>query len=182
MISASRSDQVVKDASLSRCGKFRWALTRRWGVGKQICWVMLNPSSADHRRDDPTILRTIKFTRLWGFAALTVVNLYPFRSSRPPECRRWAQSAMARQAMERNAAIVAHEAHQAALVVAAWGGHAWDVLWVNAILDAILTGPTAGPEIYCLGRTKTGCPKHPLARGKHRIPDDQQPVLWRSKY
>ena len=26
--------------------------------------------------------------------------------------------------------------------------------------------------------TLSGAPKHPLARGQHRIPDDQEPMQW----
>jgi hypothetical protein len=33
---------------------------------------------------------------------------------------------------------------------------------------------------YCMGTNKDGSPKHPLARGHNRIPDDQQPILWRT--
>jgi hypothetical protein len=30
-----------------------------------------------------------------------------------------------------------------------------------------------------LGATADGSPKHPLARGVHRVPDDRQPLVWR---
>ena len=35
-------------------------------------------------------------------------------------------------------------------------------------------------DLVCLGLTKDGYPKHPMARGAHRIPRDQQPILWKS--
>jgi hypothetical protein len=55
-------DQIKKSARISKCGKYRWTLARKWGDGKQACWLMLNPSTADHRKDDPTIRRVIHFT------------------------------------------------------------------------------------------------------------------------
>jgi hypothetical protein len=147
---------------------------------------MLNPSTADHRQDDPTIRRIIHFTRSWGFDGLTVVNLYPYRSPHPSECRRWAHwenngpDWYARNALQRNAAIVAEQAKIAAMVVAAWGATAWDGDWVDNIVEEIVSGKGPSPTIYCLGVTESGTPKHPTARGKHRVSDDQRPVLWRA--
>jgi protein gp37 len=42
------------------------------------------------------------------------------------------------------------------------------------------TAATDMGEIHCLGETASGAPIHPMARGKHRVPDDRQPLLWRS--
>lgn len=36
------------------------------------------------------------------------------------------------------------------------------------------------PPLHCLGTTMTGAPIHPLARGKHRVPDDVQRRPWMS--
>jgi hypothetical protein len=171
---------IVRSARLSPCGRFRWTLTRKWGNGESICWVMLNPSRADHRRDDPTIRRAMQFTRAWGFDGFTVVNLYPFRSPYPADCRRWAGTRTVQRALRRNAKIVARETMNAAVVVAAWGVSAWDSDWIDAVVAAIIANGNPVRGIYCLGTTKAGHPKHPLARGKHRIANNQRPVLWRS--
>jgi hypothetical protein len=37
-------------------------------------------------------------------------------------------------------------------------------------------------QIWCWGTTTSGAPKHPLARGKHRIPVDQPAILWRAAH
>lgn len=80
------SDLFVKRAaSISECGTYRWTLQRRWAAGERVCWIMLNPSTADAERDDPTVLRCMAFSRSWGYGGLIVVNLYPFRSSKPAE-------------------------------------------------------------------------------------------------
>ena len=172
---------VVKTTSLSRCKTYRWALSRSWAEGPQVCWIMLNPSTADHEVDDPTIRRITRFTRLWGYAGFTVVNLYPFRSPSPSVCREWAESHRdARRMLRRNSALVARYARAAEWVVAAWGNGAWDPAWADRVVLELLGGEDPRIDMFCLGTTDGGAPKHPLARGRHRIPDDQKPILWRS--
>ncbi|WP_281410851.1 hypothetical protein [Rhizobium binae] len=33
-------------------------------------------------------------------------------------------------------------------------------------------------DLVCFGLTKYKFPKHPMARGQHRIPRDQQPMMF----
>jgi len=37
-----------------------------------------------------------------------------------------------------------------------------------------------GVPLVCLGTTQSGAPKHPMARGGHRISRDQQPIEWKA--
>jgi hypothetical protein len=178
---------MKKAAEISPCKLYRWTLSREWSDAPKACWVMCNPSWADHEDDDPTIRRVIHFTKEWGFGGFTVVNLYPFRSPSPTECRAWAAwegrgpDWSARDALQRNEALVAGLSKQAGIVVAAWGAVAWDGDHVERIVECITSGAEPFPDIYCLGVTASGAPKHPMARGTHRIPDTQQPVLWRKR-
>jgi hypothetical protein len=174
---------MIKSAQISPCKSYRWMLSRAWAGGHQLCWIMLNPSTADDTVDDPTICRVIHFTKLWGNDGFTVVNLYPFRSPHPSECRKWADRGpdwSVRDALMNNASVVAENAKKAHMIVAAWGTNAWDSDWIEGIVEDIIGDEEPWPAIYCLGMTKNGSPKHPLARGKHRVPDDQKPLLWRS--
>lgn len=67
-------------AVLSEDGVYRYRLTREWGENldacKRVCFVMLNPSTADASKDDPTIRKCIGFATRLGFDALEVVNLF----------------------------------------------------------------------------------------------------------
>jgi hypothetical protein len=169
---------IVRSAAISRCGRYRWWLKRGWDAGPDILWVMLNPARADDSRDDPTIKRVIHFSRSWGFGAATVVNLYPFRSTLPAECRAWAlgdQAAVLRR-IRRNDDMIARAARAATAVVAAWGTVAWSrerTLQVTARLASADIRP-----LLCLGTTADGSPFHPMARGKRRVPDDRKPIPW----
>lgn len=51
---------MEKDAKISECGKYRYSLWRVWDKTKPtFTSIGLNPSTADHIEDDPTITRCI---------------------------------------------------------------------------------------------------------------------------
>lgn len=84
-------DGIRRQAVFDPAGRYRYSLRRRWdAAGARVAFVLLNPSTADGRRDDPTIRRCIGFAREWGFGGLEVVNLFAHRSNPP---RRPAQRA-----------------------------------------------------------------------------------------
>jgi hypothetical protein len=171
---------TFKTAALSECGTYRWTLERWWNDGERLCFAMLNPSDADDKEDDRTISRLIEFSRNWGYSGFVVVNLYPYRSPKPTECRKWAMAARqgsdpaAHEALKQNQKLFLSHAATSSLFVAAWG-NAFDPAWTIQLVAKI------GREIHCLGTNGSGSPTHPLARGKYRIPDDRRPVLWRPK-
>lgn len=179
-----RPEDIARSAGLSDCGQYRWWLKRVWRAGPSVCWIMLNPSTADHRVDDPTIRRCINFTAAWGYGGLVVVNLYPFRTPNPAALKRWAswdetEDWHARDRAMDNVYVVAEFAQQADLVIAAWGAGAWDDFWIERVVEEVQITDRPIP-LHCIGTTTGGYPKHPLARGVHRVPDGQQPLLWRS--
>lgn len=179
--------RIARTADISPCRTFRWTLTRTWSrEGGRVCFIGLNPSTADHRVDDPTVRRWTHFAQTWGYGGFTAVNLYPFRSASPAECRAWADwqnngpDWYARDALWHAEAVVVREAKAAALVVACWGAAAWDYYWEEHLLEAIQTGEAPWPDIHCLGLTHAGDPMHAMARGRHRLPSDARPTLWRA--
>uniref|UniRef100_UPI00260AFB77 DUF1643 domain-containing protein n=1 Tax=uncultured Halomonas sp. TaxID=173971 RepID=UPI00260AFB77 len=63
---------------------YRYALWRVWSNHSPLLIVsMLNPSTADHRKDDPTIRRVIGFAKRDGFGGIIVLNAYAFRATNP---------------------------------------------------------------------------------------------------
>jgi hypothetical protein len=48
-----------------------------------ICFIGLNPSTADAEVNDPTIRRCIGFAHDWGFGGLLMLNLFAFRATDP---------------------------------------------------------------------------------------------------
>lgn len=162
-------------------GPYRFWLERAWGRGPQICWVMLNPSTADAERDDPTLRRIMGFSLRWGFGSLIVVNLYPFRSPAPVNLRLWrarlANSGALHDDFVRNAKMAAEASTACDTVVAAWGA---GIDRNDELLFTLLfCGQRSRPTRWeCLGVTSDGSPIHPLARGKSRVPDNAHAQLW----
>ena len=68
----------------SPCQTWRYLLRRDLGDGAgTLNFVMLNPSTADAVRNDPTVARCVGFARRWGFRRLLVTNLFALRSPLP---------------------------------------------------------------------------------------------------
>lgn len=66
----------------------RYSLTRIWDdQQKKLLFIMYNPSTADYKTDDPTIIRIINFAKKWEYGGIYVANLYAFRSTKPKEIK-----------------------------------------------------------------------------------------------
>lgn len=174
------SEPIVRSAEIT--GQYRWTLRRAWGSGPSILWCGLNPSTADGTKDDPTMLREIWFSYRWGFGSLVKVNIYPFRASKPADLFRWRVSPAYDDAVGENFAAIHDEIQKADIFVAAWGNGAMlpdvvDLVYGLAI-QTEFDEDFKMPPLKCLGLTKHGAPIHPLARGKHRVPDDAKLIDW----
>ena len=100
---------------------YRYALWRHVGDQERcVCFIMLNPSTADAIASDPTITRLRGYAADWGYGWLTVGNLYPFRSPSPKELKQWL-GRPSNHAMEKNHRAVMDMATRAEVVVCAWG-------------------------------------------------------------
>lgn len=150
----------LKGANISADGLYRYWLSREWQLGKPdehaVCWIMLNPSTADASEDDPTIRKCANFTNTWGYQRLWVVNLFAYRSVLPK------MLSHARDPVgPENDATIRETAVRAKLVVCAWG---------NSVPKEYPSRPNRVRELLfmsniklkCLGKNSDGSPKHPL--------------------
>jgi len=142
-------------------GRYRYVLTRTWSPADQgITWVMLNPSTATAEEDDPTIRRCIGFSQMWGYGGMTIVNLFAYRATDPAELFRVDDPTgpMNHHHIER-------QIQRTSLVVAAWGaGHnaSFGGIAVDDPISVESFCHRAGVPLKCLGRTRSGAPRHPL--------------------
>ena len=142
-----------KTAVISPCGRYRYQLGRHWEIGATALWIMLNPSTADATVDDNTIKRCIAFSQREGFGSLLVGNIYAFCSTDPRALSKLdAIDAFGPD----NDLHLRQMALRASRVICAWGSHAAPE-WL--CLQAL---PRTPGGMWCLGKTKSGSPKHPL--------------------
>jgi len=154
------TDSIIRAAVISDCGTYRYSLRRTWNDDSRgVLWVMLNPSTADASKDDPTIRKVCGFTRQWCFGDALVCNLFAFRATDPKELQR---------AHKRGVDIIGPEnlehlrkwSQRAQRIVVAWGAHAEPY---DATVDRVMTVLRShNHQLYCLGTSKSGQPRHPL--------------------
>lgn len=190
--------KIEGDATFARNGTLRLQLRRWWTAEPKqwVGWLMLNPSNANASRNDPTMLRVIHFSQAWGYDGCIVVNLYPLITSAPREMwdwRKWQDNGPdweARDDIFGNLHQIEEVGRRCSLRVAAFGTEPLvrDEQWVYACIEHFTQpydfrdrGWIYEERAMCLGLTKSGAPVHPLARGRHRVPDDAKPVLWEAR-
>jgi hypothetical protein len=170
-------------AVLSEDGRYRYRLDRTWHSGGRVLFVMLNPSTADATVDDPTIRRCIGFAKAWACGALTVVNLYAWRATKPCDLNgaqepvgEFGPYGEGRRRENRNDVVIREAAAECGLRVIAWGSSPGPLQWrATRVVELLDETRWQGQrrKLYCLGETKAGHPRHPLY-----IPGDTQLVPW----
>ncbi|RMH11354.1 MAG: DUF1643 domain-containing protein [Planctomycetota bacterium] len=150
-------------ASFDRTGQYRYTLSRRWSQGpRRACFCLLNPSTADARRNDPTVRRCIGFAQEWGFDALEVVNIFALRATDPRELARHPAPIG-----PGNDRAIRRAAHRADFVVLGWGAHGSRFDRGRQVAQML----QIHCQLHCLGLTAEGHPKHPLY-----LPRSTQPI------
>lgn len=153
---------VTSRAFYSPCERYRYGLERRWGAGEVLLWIMLNPSTADERRNDPTIERCQRRAVRMGFGAMRIANLFAFRATQPADLRR----AEAPVGADNDALLLRWHA-DAPMTIAGWGVHG-ALMGRGPQMAQALAGP-----LHVLGLTQGGHPRHPLY-----VSYDIDPTPW----
>ncbi len=141
-------------AVLSPDERYRYLLTRERAAGPGLVFIMLNPSTADDRIDDPTIRRCIRFAAREDAGRLVVVNLFALRATDPRELARDPDPVG-----PRNDEFLLIHCTPGVRVVAAWGAHPFAAARATTVTRMVTN---AGASLECLGVTKDGHPRHPL--------------------
>ena len=144
---------MQRGAIFDTTGNYRYSLWRSWRKrGKRVAFIMLNPSTADALKDDPTIRRCIAFAQAWGFASVEVVNLFAYRTSQPSKLKEISDPIGTD-----NDAYILQASQRSHTLIYAWGN--WGSLLER---DRQVQALLQGQEIGCLGVNRNGQPRHPL--------------------
>lgn len=145
---------VVRGATISPCGRYRYDLWRTWGPEPHLLFVLLNPSTADAQRDDPTVRRCIGFARRFGAGGVGIVNLYARRSSDPRDLWHWSEPD---PVGPENDEFIGRAASLCDCIVCAWGAFPRATERGRAVYRMLDSA-----KVRVLGTTKAGHPRHPL--------------------
>ncbi len=153
-------------AMFSSCRRWRYLLWRRWDESKPVAnFLMLNPSTADEMKLDPTCSRARHYAENWGYGALIVTNVFGWRSTDPGVMK----AAKDPVGPENDAAIV-RAAKDSALVVCAWGNHGAHLQRSLAVTKLLLEEKV---KLHALRVNANGQPAHPLY-----LPGNLRPLAW----
>jgi hypothetical protein len=181
------TDYCSAGADISACGKYRYKLWREWrGTAKDENWnwyknddgspvvdgagepwgdpkpcafIMLNPSTADAKEDDPTIRRCVGYAKRWGYDRLEVANLFAWRATDPQVILKMTARLKDNHdpVGPRNSEVVRETAIDAGLIICAWGAHG-----NHMDQDTQVLGWINDCKLHILRTTKSGHPAHPL--------------------
>jgi hypothetical protein len=150
---------VERGCILSDCGSYRYRLWREWDRSRPtLAFLMLNPSTADHLTDDPTITRCMSRAMTDNFGRIEVANLFPLRATDPAELLSHPDPLGTMRTAD-DAVLDAID--RATIVICAWGSHPAAAERAVEVLH-LLRMCGMRNKFFHLGLNKDGSPKHPL--------------------
>lgn len=157
-------------ANISDCGLYRYVLRIdfKFPLSKPrlMGMIMLNPSDADHLRTDPTAVRVVGFAEREGFDGVVIGNPYAFRATDPKELLNAIDPVG-----PKNEKILRLMLFSTEKMVVGWGTN----LGFNpARQKFLLAADEMRVDLWCLGKTKSGEPRHPLY-----LKSDTPLEIWR---
>lgn len=138
---------MIREAEFSIDKKERYSLKREWDNSKnKILYIMLNPSLADDKNDDPTIRRLINFTKKFNYGGFLVGNIFTTITPNPKELDK--SKGMSDKNFEELIKLI----NKVDQIVYAWGSSIEE----PQLLKKLVLNPK------CFGKNLNGTPKHPL--------------------
>lgn len=138
---------MIREAEFSIDKKERYSLKREWDNSKnKILYIMLNPSLADDKNDDPTIRRLINFTKKFNSGGFLVGNIFTTITPNPKELDK--SKGMSDKNFEELIKLI----NKVDQIVYAWGSSIEE----PQLLKKLVLNPK------CFGKNLNGTPKHPL--------------------
>jgi hypothetical protein len=146
-------------AVFSPCGLYRYEIERHYPTGTRTAMgMMLNPSYADAKKNDPTMGKVAGFSSRLDICRWIQTNLSAFISTDANGLR-----AAADPIGPKNDQHIVGAALEADIIVVGWGGSVTNLPDYKARIERVLVLlRSTGKPILCWGRTAAGHPRHPL--------------------
>ncbi len=135
---------------------YRYLLWRVWDSSLPVLLViMLNPSTADHDKNDRTIETLIARARMTGHGGILVLNLFAWRATQPSEMKKASDPVGPHNDTAIDTALEAEDC----VLLCAWGTHGTHLNRSEEVLCRIVK---KGRSPVTLKISKDGQPEHPL--------------------
>lgn len=148
------------DSLMSPCHRYRLWLSRTWAcLGYEPRYALFighNPSTAEAHCDDPTIHKELRFTLHWKhYTGYFKANVFDYRATNPGALLHYDAPCSAN-----NLPTIRRLANKAELIVVCFGElHPRLQSYGDKVVGTLIED---GHELWCLGVTKSGNPRHPL--------------------
>lgn len=151
---------VERTAEFSDCMMYRYSLRIIWQPDlKPQLFLGLNPSTATHEQDGPTVRRCIDYAQRWGAGGLVMCNSAAYRATDPKVMLAFDGDQIGPENtpgyLERIAATCQNKP------IAAWGKHANEIVGYGKLGRGDFLKTFLGP-LDCLRLNQDGSPAHPL--------------------
>ena len=151
----SEPKYVDQGATFSPDRVYRYRLWRVWNADlPRVAFIMLNPSTADETKLDPTLRRCLGYAQRWSCGSFEIGNVYAYRSTDPSLLCQVTDPV----GPENDQHLVQIAEVASFGVIAGWGADAERSRALGVL--GLLRGHG---HVFRLGRpTATGQPRHPL--------------------
>lgn len=148
-----------RTAVFSNNRKYRYRLdipiSKHYAKGV-IAFAMLNPSTADEVKNDPTVKRCIGYAERWNYSHLIIINLFALRATNPKTLYTHSKPIG-----KHNEKIWKEVSREVDMFICAWGNHGSHMYQDFRAMEWIKNA-LGEKKTFCLDVTKTGQPVHPL--------------------
>ena len=142
-------------AIFSECQQYRYRLREIWDATQPlVLWLLMNPSVACIDYSDPTLRKTGKFARSWGYGGQLIGNVHAYRATDKSRLLEVADPVG-----PENDRMILDMAAQAQTVVLAYGQPPTALRQRGRYIVALLRDH---PRLCHLRLAKDGTPVHPL--------------------
>lgn len=135
---------------------FRYLLWRLWDSNAPLLLViMLNPSTADHKADDRTIMTLTARAKADGYGGIIVINLFAYRATSPSDMKKAEDPIGPRNDIIIDVLLEMNEQPP----LCAWGSHG---TYLDRGEELRCRLEKKSPTPLVLKMSKEGQPEHPL--------------------